>query len=105
MLGNTIFQVYLPDEYREHIEAICSRLNWSHGTLLTALVSDYCPAIEMRTAFPPLHIKRADSPHLFKANIDASTNRRIACICELRNWSHRDMMIHLLNNYKEATHG
>ena len=105
MIGNTHFEVMLPDEYREQVKDICSRLIWTQSTLLRMLVDDYCPAIERRTAFPPLHIKRASSTYRFKALMDSSTNQRIERLCALRSWSHRDMMIHLLNNYMEATHG
>lgn len=104
MLGNTDFLVFIPNETYDHIKAICKQRNWTHGMLLGALV-DKCPPIEMRTAFPPLDIKRSESPRCFKAHIDGCVKRRIAYICELRNWSHRDMVVHLLNHYMEVTHG
>lgn len=110
MSGNAIFQVYLPIETYDQLKALCDQLNWTHGTLLGAMVHK-CPSIEMRAATPPLHIKRSASPRLFKAHVDSSVYSRINHLCTYRDWSHRDMVIHLLDHYintilnKEANHG
>lgn len=98
MSGNDIFQVYLPTETYDQLKSLCDRLGWTHGILLGALIAN-CPSIEMRAATPPLHIKRSESPHMFKAHLDSVTYNRINYICQNRGWSHRDMVIHLLDHY------
>ena len=104
MSGNVVFQVYVPRDCYEQLKALCDRRGWTHGTLLGAMVYK-CPKIDMRATTPPLHIKKADSPMMFKAHIDSVLNSTITHICQNRDWSHRDMMIHLLNNFMENHNG
>lgn len=110
MAGNAVFQVYVPPNCYNQFKDLCNQLGWTHGRLLGTLV-EKCPKVDTRADTPPLHINRASSPHMLKAHIDSVTNSTITHLCQNRNWSHRDMIIYLLDNYinnvlnKEANHG
>lgn len=98
MIGNMDVSVFLPADCFETFEALCTELGWSHGTLLTALIENAPPAAGQKEP-PPPKTKRSDCTRRLTATLDSYRYKRMNVICELWGWSHRDLVINLLDHY------
>jgi len=101
MIGNTDISVFLPADCQEKLDDLCKKWGWTHGMILSALI-DSAPPAAGRKEPPPPKTKRADSPHRFTATLDSYRYKRMHTICDLWGWSHRDMIINLLDHYIET---